>query len=103
MELKDLRKKVADLSRDKVQAERNLKTARISHTKASRELSATDEARALVQLVAKQTQDHVKYHITELGTTALEAVFGGDIRLDLQFRTDKGKTVADLLFLRGED
>lgn len=100
MTVKELRTKLDRLtgSRDTVSSE--LKKTKVAFTKASRDLSATEEAQALIQLVAEKTQNLVRYHITELGSTALEAVFGGDIRLGLEFRQNAGKTVADIFFLR---
>ena len=103
MTSKELRTKFDRLTGSRDTVALDLKKARLAYTKASRDLSATEEAQALLQLVAEKTQSLVRYHITELGSTALEAVFGGDIRLGLEFRLDKGKTVADLFFLRGPE
>lgn len=86
--------------RDHVRAEYG--RARSGYVSAYRELAASEEARALVQRAAQMTQDQVRYHITELGTTALQAVFEDQIQLDLQFQEQRDKTVANLRFLRGD-
>ncbi len=101
MTTKELRTKFDRLTGSRDTAALDLKKARLAYTKASRDLSATEEAQALLQLVAEKTQSLIRYHVTELGSTALEAVFGGDIRLGLEFRQNSGKTIADIFFLRG--
>jgi len=103
MTSKELRTKFDRLTGSRDTIEADLKKARISLTLASRNLAATEEAQVLLQHVAEKTQSLIRYHITELGSTALEAVFGGDIRLGLEFRQNAGKTVADIFFLRGPE
>jgi DNA repair exonuclease SbcCD ATPase subunit len=101
MNLSDMRVNLNKLQGQRSQVARQLREARVSYIHAYRESMATEEARAIVQLVAQQTQDQIRYHITELGTMALQAVFGDDIQLDLQFTEQKGKTLAILSFLHG--
>lgn len=103
MTTQELRTKLNKLTGSRDTIAYNLRQSKVAYTKASRDLAATEEAQALLQHVAEKTQSLVRYHITELGSTALEAVFGGDIKLGLEFRVDKGKTVADLFFLRGPE
>lgn len=96
-----IREKVSQLQGQRKKAERDLKTARRAYTKAFREVSSTEEAQALIQMVAKDTQNQLRYHITELGSMALEAVFGEGVKLDLVFEEKNNRTVANIRFLRG--
>lgn len=102
MDLHDLKTKLNRLQGTRQLLGRQYREARNKHVSAHREMTATEEALAVVQMVAQQTQDQIRYHITDLGTMALQAVFGDDIQLDLQFTEQKGKTTANLGFLRGD-
>lgn len=102
MNIQSLKTSLSKLQGQRQQLERQYRDARNTHVAAYREKAATEEARAIVQMVAQQTQDQIRYHITDLGTMALQAVFGEDIQLDLQFTEQKGKTLANLSFLRGD-
>lgn len=99
MTTQDLRSKLDRLKGARDKTERDYRQARSSHVLANRNVAATEEARALIQLVAEKTQSQLKYHITELGSMALEAVFGDGRRLDLEFQPKRGKTEAILSFL----
>jgi len=60
--------------------------------------SNIQEAQALLQTVAKATQEQLEYHISEIVSLALSAVFPDPYRLELHFELRRGKSEADLLF-----
>jgi len=70
------------------------------HASAAQDLSDTQQAQALLQHVALTTQQQLRYHVTALGTLAMEAVFPEPVGLELQFKQNYGKTEAKLLFDR---
>jgi DNA repair exonuclease SbcCD ATPase subunit len=102
MTVGELSIKVERLKGQQQQVNKQLRETRVSLGHAKSELGVTEEAQALIQLVAKETQDQLRYHITELGSMALEAVFGEGISLDLEFMEKRGKTEARLVFMRGD-
>lgn len=61
-----------------------------------------EEAQAIIQLVAQQTQDQLKYHISELVTLALAAVPFGDTPYEFEavFEQRRNQTECDLWFVR---
>ena len=61
------------------------------------------QAQLILQSVAKATQDELCFHISELVTLALEAVFPDPYKFSLTFTLRRGKSEADLYFLKGED
>ena len=62
------------------------------------------EARILLQLVAKQTQSSLEYHISSLVTSALESVFDEPYEFKVRFTERRNKTECDLLFIKdGEE
>ena len=98
-----LSSKVSELKGSRSTLKAQALDARKRHATAHRASKASEEAKAFLQLVAKQTQDQLRYHITELGTTALQAVFGtDDIALELEFVEKRGKTEAVIAFRNAE-
>jgi hypothetical protein len=70
------------------------------HAAAAQDLLDTQQAQAALQHIALLTQSQLRYHVTALGTLAMEAVFPDPVGLELQFRENYGKTEAHLLFDR---
>jgi len=98
----DLTTKLHRLKGQRSQLQRQLKTVKSTYITAYRNVAATEEAKALLQKVAKETQDQLRYHVTDLGSMALEAVFGPGTKLDLEFKETNGKTSAQLRFLTAD-
>jgi DNA repair exonuclease SbcCD ATPase subunit len=78
------------------------KESKAKYISAVRDLQSTEKAQALIQKAAAMTQDQLKYYITDLGSMALEAVFGDGMKLDLIFEEKRGKTEARLAFISSE-
>lgn len=61
-----------------------------------------EEARAIVQRVAKETQDKLKISLEPIVTSALEVVFGTEAYgFDVAFEVKRNKTECSLSFTRG--
>lgn len=58
------------------------------------------EARALLQTVARQTQAQLEFHISALVTSALAAVFPNPYQFTARFVERRNKTECDLLLVR---
>lgn len=100
MNLSEIKTKVERLRGQRSQLQRQLKETKTLWVRSKRDAMASEEARAFLQVCSKETQDKLQYHITELGSMALEAVFGEGIKLGLEFEEKRGKTEAGLSFLR---
>lgn len=77
-----------------------------SHAQAKQRLEELDQyrqdcekAQAIIQFVAKQTQDQLEYRISELTSCALEAVFPKPYRLRVRFEQKRGRTECALVFV----
>jgi DNA repair exonuclease SbcCD ATPase subunit len=57
-------------------------------------------ARTIVQNVAEATQNKLEYHISNLVTAALKAVFPDPYTFELRFVQRRNKTEADLVFIK---
>jgi len=84
--------------------EKDLRSARTELYRLSHLAEELEEAQGIIKTVAKQTQEQLEYHVSELVTLALSAVFPEPYELVLRFEERRGKTEADLLFFRdGEE
>ncbi len=98
----ELKSKIDKLKGARTQIQKQIGEARRTYITASRDATATEEAQAIIQDIARKTQDQIRYHVTDLGSMALNVVFSDDIRLGLDFNPSRGKTEAKLAFLRGK-
>lgn len=64
------------------------------------EQSYIQVAQSIIQAVAQRTQEELKYHIEDLVSLALAAVFDEPYRLRLDFVIKRGRTEAEIWFER---
>ena len=77
------------------------KDAAASRLSASRERQKNvDAAQAFLQKVAQDTQSQLKYHINDLVNMALSACFPDEYDFDINFEIKRGKTEAELQFIK---
>jgi len=67
-----------------------------------RELHRCEQAREIVREVGLKTQQQLQYHISDITSLALEAVFTDPYELVVEFVQRRNKTECDLLFQRDE-
>lgn len=60
-----------------------------------------EEAQSVIQNVAQLTQGELEYHVAELVTLAMAAVFENPYALGVEFVLRRGRTECDLFFTRG--
>lgn len=84
------------------QLQQQLEKAEVERKQAKRGLWVSERAQIILQQVAQATQQELEYHVSELVTLALSGVFPDPYQFKLRFVVRRGKTEADLLFLRGE-
>jgi len=59
-----------------------------------------EQAQVVIQTVAQQTQEQLQYHIEDLVTKALEAVFPDPYAFQLRFTLKRGKTEAEISLVK---
>jgi DNA repair exonuclease SbcCD ATPase subunit len=69
----------------------------------SRNKRNIDEALLIIQEVAKQTQQELEYHISDIVSTALASVFDDPYEFKVEFVIRRGKTEADLYFIKDKE
>ena len=60
----------------------------------------TEQARAIIQLVAQETQQQLEFHISELVTLALAGVFERPYEFKVEFTQRRNRTECDMYFIR---
>jgi len=63
-----------------------------------KEVKYSEKALLIIQKVAKETQEELEYHISELVTLALSAVFDDPYEFKTSFVIRRGKTECDMYF-----
>lgn len=58
------------------------------------------EAQALVHRVAQETQSQLKFHLTELVSMAMAAVFDDPYKLDMAFEVKNNRTQVSIMFTK---
>ena len=98
--LKDAREKLtaAKARRDLLQ-ERLLEARGLAEA-AEKRLKDAQEARTIIQSVAKKTQQGLEFHLSALVTSALSAVFPDPYQFVARFVERRNKTECDLLLVR---
>jgi DNA repair protein SbcC/Rad50 len=66
----------------------------------TKELEDTLKARSVIQIVAKNTQKNIEFHISGLVTMALATIFPEPYEFQLRFVERRNTTEADLIFLK---
>lgn len=88
----------------KVGQKEQLERALLSRTRKIAELGIAlleiEEARNIIQLVAKKTQKKLEYHLAEIVSLALASVFSDPYIFEIEFMERRNKTEADLYFVR---
>jgi DNA repair exonuclease SbcCD ATPase subunit len=87
--------------RQRIQSELEAKEDKLSTLQS--DLFSYEKARAIMQLVAKETQEQLEYKISELVSLGLSAIFDNPYELVLNYEIKRGKTEANLLFKRNEN
>ena len=93
-----------DLQRKKSQREmvrRKLRETKAEIRELQRKREVGEKARAVIQIVAQQTQQNLEYHISNLVTTALRAIWNEPLEFIAKIVMRRNKTECDLLIKEG--
>ncbi len=98
--MREYRNKLEQKKGLKKELEKNLKEKTEEEREFSRRKINAEQAQLIIQEVAKQTQSQLEYHISDVVSMALSAVFDDPYEFSLKFVDRRGKTEADIVFLR---
>ena len=98
MTIQHLRQKLERKKGQQTQLQSDLETAKSEEENISSEIINTEQAQAIIQIVAQKTQEELEYRLSEIVSLALAAVFDDPYKLKVDFVIRRGKTECDLLF-----
>jgi DNA repair exonuclease SbcCD ATPase subunit len=96
----EFRKKLEGLKGQKLQVQKTLDGLQAELSEKKRSLRQHEQAREVVREVGLKTQQSLQFHIGDITSTALEAVFVDPYKLDVEFIQRRNKTECDLTFVR---
>jgi len=100
MTIQILRSKLEQQRGQKIQIEQDLENLTEELNTSRRSLIRHEKAREIVRTVGIATQQQLQYHISDITSLALEAVFDDPYELKVEFIQRRNKTECDLLFVR---
>ena len=100
MTLQELKDNLQKLKGKREKVVEELEQAKRDSRLYRRELRTAEKAQLLVQLVAQQTQDQLRYQLTELPRLALQSVFDDAYDFDVTFEIKRGKVEVEFWFVR---
>ena len=103
MDVKQLRNSLERLKGQKIQLEKNLIDADGSLVENKRSLRRHEQAKEIIRSVGIATQQQLQYHISDITSLALEAVFPDPYKLEVEFIQRRNKTECDLYFVREDN
>lgn len=98
--IEQLRDRISRRSGERDRVTADLERARGDLARAESDGVDIETAQALVQHVAKKTQEKLRFRIEELSTLALAAVFDDPYALKLEFVLRRGRSECELFFER---
>ncbi len=103
MTIQELRNKLEQQKGKKTQVEKNLSESSSFLRDKKRSLIHLEQAREIIREVGLKTQQGLQFHISDITSLALEAVFENPYELKAEFVQRRNKTECDLFFQRQGD
>lgn len=95
-----IRNKLERLKGQYGQIENDILTNKKSIRNSKKELRKYEEAKEIIREVGIKTQEQLQYHISDITSLALEAVFNDPYELKIEFVQRRNKTECDIYFIR---
>jgi DNA repair exonuclease SbcCD ATPase subunit len=98
--IQQLRNKLEQQKGKKLQIEKSLTTLQEQLRKKKLSLIRHEKAREVIRIVGIETQKQLQFHIEDITSLAMEAVFPHPYQLAVEFVQRRNKTECDLYFVR---
>lgn len=100
MEITQIRSKLEQLKGQYQQIENGIESDTKELSKQKRRLERHEQAREVIREVGIKTQEQLQFHISDITSMALEAVFKNPYKLEVEFIQRRNKTECDIYFSR---
>lgn len=101
--IQQLRNKLEQQKGKKIQVEQSLTLVKSEIKVAIISLHKHEKAREIIHIVGQKTQEQLQFHIGDITSLALEAVFDDPYELAVEFVSRRNKTECDLYFVRDDN
>ncbi len=95
-----MRAKLEQLKGQRDTIQRQVKQLEGNVVELTKEMQDTEKAQSILQIVGQETQQKVKQFIEDMVTMAMESVFDDPYSFEVDFVIKRGKTEAELFFVR---
>lgn len=102
MTIETVRKKLEQQKGKQMEKKKELAEATVSLKEANRSLLRHQEAREVIRTVGQKTQNQISFHISDVTSLALDAIFQDPYELEVRFVQRRNKTECDLVFVKGD-
>lgn len=103
MTIQNLRNKLEQFKGAKTQLESSLLDIQIGLKEKGRSLRQHEQAKEVIRIVGQKTQEQLQFHIEDIVSMALDAVFDNPYKFSVEFVQRRNKTECDLYFMRDEN
>ena len=100
MKLKEIRTKLERLKGQYSQIENDIEKSEKMIKKKTKKLHRYEKAKEIIREVGIKTQQQLQFHISDITSLALEAVFKDPYKLEIEFVQRRNKTECDIYFIR---
>jgi DNA repair exonuclease SbcCD ATPase subunit len=100
LKTQELRNKLERQKGKREEVEKSLTVVRSDIKKAVHSLHDHEKAREIIRIVGQKTQQQLQFHISDIASLALDAVFTNPYQLAVDFVPRRNKTECDLYFVR---
>lgn len=101
--IQQLRNRLEQQKGQRVQIEKSIIIAKREVKEKGRDLRRYEQAREVIREVGIKTQNQLSFHISDITSLALEAVFDDPYELVVEFVQRRNKTECDLFFVREDN
>jgi len=101
-DINQLRNNLERLKGQKIQVRKSLIEVKQEYRDAKKSLHLHEKAKEVIRIVGLETQQKLQFHISDITSLALEAVFPDPYELKANFIQRRNKTECDLTFVRDE-
>jgi DNA repair exonuclease SbcCD ATPase subunit len=99
-DIKNLRNKLEQSKGAKAQLETSLTNLQTQLKEKGRSLRQHEQAKEIIRTVGQKTQEQIQFHIEDIVSMALDAVFDNPYKFAVEFIQRRNKTECDLYFVR---
>lgn len=100
MTVQQLRNTLEQKKGKKIEVQESIKRYKSEMMEAKRNLIRHEQARAIIKEVGRKTMQQLQFHISDITSLALEAVFDNPYQLQVEFVERRNQTECDLFFVR---